>query len=132
MPDDFSAAALVSQAPDSLNRVVMTRPSVEQVMALAPDGAVLKAGQQLAVGDAWSAAGCDERAVWGSCRGSARHPYQVLCDQTGPAFKCSCPSRKFPCKHALGLLLLWSAGTVPDAAGPADFARDWQDARRKK
>ena len=23
-----------------------------------------------------------------------------------PAFRCSCPSRKFPCKHGLGLLLL--------------------------
>ena len=27
-------------------------------------------------------------------------------DSTGPAYKCSCPSRKFPCKHALGLLFL--------------------------
>jgi len=26
-----------------------------------------------------------------------------------PAFKCSCPSRKFPCKHGLGLLLLYAS-----------------------
>ncbi|HYE72986.1 MAG TPA: SWIM zinc finger family protein, partial [Blastocatellia bacterium] len=33
-------------------------------------------------------------------------PYQTQIDLSEPAFKCSCPSRKFPCKHALGLFLL--------------------------
>src|ERR1700722_5459250 len=111
----------------------MTRPSVEQVMALAPDGVALHAGQRLAGGAPWSAAGCDERAVWGSCRGSARHPYQVVCDLTGPAFKCSCPSRKFPCKHALGLLLLWAehSPAVPEGPAPPETAA-WLAARAAK
>ena len=29
-----------------------------------------------------------------------------MVDLSGPAYRCSCPSRKFPCKHVLALLLL--------------------------
>jgi SWIM zinc finger len=42
----------------------------------------------------------------------------------GPAYRCSCPSRKFPCKHALALLLNWANGLVPQAPVP-DFAMSW-------
>ena len=45
-------------------------------------------------------------AVWGLCQGSGKEPYQTQINLIGPAFHCSCPSRNFPCKHALGLLLL--------------------------
>jgi len=68
--------------------------------------------------------------VWGECRGSAAAPYRAVVDLSGPAYRCSCPSRKFPCKHVLALLLLWSEGSVPDdAAGPPDWAASWLDAR---
>ena len=33
--------------------------------------------------------------------------------------QCSCPSRKFPCKHALGLLMRWADSGVPDGARAA-------------
>ena len=54
----------------------------------------------------WQNVGQDERALWGECQGSGAKPYQTVVDLSEPAFKCSCPSRKFPCKHALGLFLL--------------------------
>jgi hypothetical protein len=97
---------------------------VEQVRALAPDAAGLQAGMKLATPAPWTDAGSDERGVWGSCRGSAKLPYQVACDLSGPAYRCSCPSRKFPCKHALGLLLLWAAESpvVAPGAPPPDVA----------
>ncbi len=44
----------------------------------------------------------------GLCQGSGRQPYQARVDLAEPAFKCSCPSRKFPCKHGLALLLLFA------------------------
>jgi hypothetical protein len=93
-------------------------------MALAPDAAALAAARKLAVSEAWSEAGTDERAVWGACRGSARLPYQVVCDTIGPAYRCDCPSRKFPCKHSLALLLLWADGSpaVPEGNPPAEAA----------
>ncbi|HEX3425427.1 MAG TPA: SWIM zinc finger family protein [Acidimicrobiales bacterium] len=108
----------------------MGRPTVEQVKALAPDAASLHAGQRLATAAPWSGTGCDDRAVWGTCRGSAKLPYQVACDTEGPAYKCSCPSRKFPCKHALALLLLWAHGApiVTDGSPPPDVAA-WLAAR---
>lgn len=51
--------------------------------------------------------GGDGIAIWGECQGSGAKPYQVQIELAEPAFKCSCPSRKFPCKHGLGLLLIF-------------------------
>ncbi len=56
----------------------------------------------------WTGVGRSERAIWGLCQGSGKDPYQARVDMSEPAFKCSCPSRKFPCKHGLGLLLLYA------------------------
>lgn len=54
-----------------------------------------------------------------------------MVDLAGPDYKCSCPSRKFPCKHALGLLLLWSAGSV-GAGTPARWAQTWLVGRAER
>lgn len=94
------------------------------MLALAPDGSAAKAGRGLATARPWRGTGCDETAVWGLCQGSGANPYQTCVDLAGPAYRCSCPSRKFPCKHALGLLLLWSAGAV-DAGQPPDWVAAW-------
>ncbi|MET7305026.1 SWIM zinc finger family protein, partial [Embleya sp. NPDC005575] len=96
---------------------MLERWTAEQVLALAPDAASRKAGSRLAVPRPWSAAGAAEfaggaGAVWGVCAGSGVTPYRTVVDLTGPASQCSCPSRKFPCKHVLGLLLLWAADPV--------------------
>ncbi|MEV0295165.1 SWIM zinc finger family protein [Nocardia sp. NPDC050710] len=100
-----------------------TRWTETQVSALAPDASALAAARKLA--GRWRDAGYRDRAVWGLCQGSGAHPYQTVVDLSGPAYRCSCPSRKFPCKHALSLLLRWSAGAVPESATVADFAAGW-------
>jgi SWIM zinc finger len=104
---------------------VPNRWTTEQVLALAPDTGSQRAAARLAGQAHWSGAGALGLVVWGLCAGSGQHPYQTAVDLSGPAYKCSCPSRKFPCKHALGLLLGWAAGAVPEAAAPADFAASW-------
>ncbi|MFF9766955.1 SWIM zinc finger domain-containing protein [Streptomyces sp. NPDC053086] len=111
------------------------RWTADQVLALAPDAASRKAGSRLGAAGPWSGTGSGERAVWGLCKGSGSRPYQTvvdLADATGPAYKCSCPSRKFPCKHALGLLLLWTGddGAVPAGEQPPDWAGQWLAGRR--
>lgn len=78
----------------------------EQIFALAPDDASKKAGKDLANPAKWVSKGINEKALWGECQGSGSKPYQTQVDLQNIAFKCSCPSRKFPCKHGLGLLLL--------------------------
>ncbi|MEV6163710.1 SWIM zinc finger family protein [Streptomyces sp. NPDC052052] len=102
------------------------RWTAEQVLALAPDEASRRAGSRLGTAGAWSGCGCDgSGAVWGRCRGSDSRPYQTVVDTTGPACTCTCPSRKFPCKHALGLLLVWASGA---SALPTGEVPDWADA----
>ncbi|MGW7575232.1 SWIM zinc finger family protein [Streptomyces sp. NPDC054765] len=109
------------------------RWTTDQVLALAPDEASRKAGGKLAAPGPWSETGADGSAVWGQCKGSGKKPYQTVVDIDGPAFKCSCPSRKFPCKHALGLLLLWAGdGREVAAAEPAQWAGEWLAGRRER
>ena len=102
----------------------------ERVLALAPDVPSQRTARSLASGRAWPTTGAGTGALWGECRGSSAAPYRAVVDLSGPAYRCSCPSRKFPCKHVLALLLLWSEGSVPnDAAGPPDWAGSWLTGR---
>ena len=113
------------------------RWTADQVLALAPDASSRKAGSKLGAAGPWSEAGrSEEGTVWGLCKGSGSKPYQTvidIADAAGPAYKCSCPSRKFPCKHALGLLLLWAGGdgAVPPGQVP-DWAEQWMEGRRQR
>ncbi|MGW0394091.1 SWIM zinc finger family protein [Streptomyces sp. NPDC003042] len=109
------------------------RWTAEQVLALAPDEASRKAGGKLGGAGPWSqTGGSASGAVWGLCKGSGSKPYRTVVDLTGPAYKCSCPSRKFPCKHALGLLLLWAAEGMGDPAQAPDWAGEWLAERAAK
>ena len=108
----------------------MERWTPEHVLSLAPDAPSRKAATKLSAPAPWSGTGCDTAtptaAVWGECKGSGSTPYRTVVDLTGPAYQCSCPSRKFPCKHALALLLRWSAGDTAEAAADAPaWAADW-------
>jgi hypothetical protein len=103
-------------------------PTAEQIRTLAPDASAARAGEGLADPRRWSALGRTETAAWGLCQGSGSSPYQTSVDLSGPAYRCSCPSRKIPCKHALGLLFLVADGKVP-AASPADWAASWLESR---
>lgn len=105
----------------------MTRWTLQQVAKVAPDDSSLAAARKLARPGPWSDTGSTESLLWGKCQGSGKTPYQVSIDLTAPAFRCSCPSRKFPCKHGLALLLLWveGSGSVQDVDEAAAFAREW-------
>jgi hypothetical protein len=109
-------------------RVPDERWSPAQIAALAPDAGSLAGARRVSGPGHWRAAGAIDDVLWGLCRGSGTNPYQVCVDLSGPAYRCSCPSRKFPCKHALGLLLLWSGGGAFDTP-PADFAAEWAAGR---
>ncbi len=100
------------------------RWQVEQVLALAPRPSSVSAAQPLAVPARWTSTGCDDRAVWGRCIGTSAEPYECAVDHLDVAFRCSCPSRVLPCKHALALLLLWARGQVAEGSAPP-FAASW-------
>jgi SWIM zinc finger len=107
--------------------------SVEQVLALAPDPAAARAGRDLSSSHKWQAFARNDAAVWGHCKGSAAEPYKTVIDLAEPAFKCTCPSRKFPCKHGLGLFLIYASnpGSIPAGDVPP-WAAEWLAKRIEK
>jgi hypothetical protein len=121
---------MMNAGPERTGRGMRTLSS-EQVLGLAPDAAAAKAAHGQAIRSRWSGLGHDEQAVWGECRGSGASEYQVAAALSDYAVRCSCPSRKVPCKHALGLLLLLTAGDVPAAASPG-WVGDWLAARSRR
>ncbi|CAG0987289.1 hypothetical protein PHYC_02094 [Phycisphaerales bacterium] len=69
----------------------------------------------------------DETILFGQCAGSGKEPYQVSCDfarPDQPTYRCSCPSRQFPCKHCVGLMFAYVLKKPSFKTGevPADLA----------
>lgn len=107
--------------------------SLEEITRLAPDEASIRAAKSLTSPGKWPTLGASEVALWGECQGSGSKPYQVQMDFAGPAFRCSCPSRKFPCKHGLALLLLQAEKPQTFAADPPPaWVEEWLASRRNK
>src|SRR5437016_48024 len=123
---------LANVVDGALTEVELPRWSADQVLSLAPDAAAQRAARSLAGDKGWCESGVSAGevppTVWGLCQGSGVQPYQTCVDLTEPAYRCSCPSRKFPCKHTLALLLRWTSGAAPDAPAPA-WVHEWQASR---
>lgn len=104
--------------------------TVEQVLALAPDASSASSARGLASSRKWPLLASQGQAVWGECQGSGSSPYQTRVDLSEPAFKCSCPSRKFPCKHGLALLLLYASdrNSFTEAEAPG-WVSEWLASR---
>lgn len=128
---------VLSVSPRSV-LVVSDRWSIDDVWAVAPDAASRKAAVKVAKAASWPQRGAvaapagGASAVWGECQGSGSKPYLAavhLDGGTGPAYKCSCPSRKIPCKHILGLLALWAQGEVGDREDKPSWVGSWLDGR---
>lgn len=108
--------------------------TTETVAALAPDQASLKAASKLMKSAKWPVLLFDDPShlVWGECQGSGANPYRVVFDVSDQGYKCTCPSRKFPCKHALALM--WLYAETPQEFGAGDvpeWVTDWLGRRRK-
>jgi Family of unknown function (DUF5691)/SWIM zinc finger len=108
--------------------VTVERWSPARVAALVRDPSALRAARAVSGAAHWPASGEFDDVLWGLCQGSAAQPYQVCVDLAGPAYRCSCPSRRLPCKHALGLLLRWSVEPF-GAGGPPAWAAEWRAGR---
>lgn len=106
---------------------------LQAVEKLAADQASLKAAAGLARPGKWSGVGAshDAALIWGECAGSGANPYRVMADLRDLGNKCTCPSRKFPCKHVLALLWLRAEAVVPFPGGETpDWVSDWLGRRR--
>lgn len=80
----------------------------------------------------------DNTVIFGKCKGSGKNPYNVSVDfsQENPIFRCSCPSRQIPCKHAVGLMWAYNQGmTFETTEIPEDLAekmKKYADRKEKK
>lgn len=106
---------------------------LKTIEALAPDQASLGAASKLTKLSNWVRLESQEGLLWGECQGSGANPYRVVVDAGDQGYKCTCPSRKFPCKHALALM--WIDATAPASFKPAsdipEWVNDWLGRRRK-
>jgi hypothetical protein len=105
----------------------------DQAAALVTDAGTLKRGRELAGPAKWGNLGRTDTTAWGECAGSGSKPYLTGIDLSEPAFKCSCPSRVFPCKHGAGLLLLLARQPALLPAGsPPIWLAEWLEKRQAK
>ena len=101
---------------------------------LAPDQASLKAASKLVKPGKWPVRGRADAAnvIWGECQGSGSNPYRVIADAVDHGYKCSCPSRKFPCKHVLALMWQFAEDEPAFVATePPDWVGDWLGRRKR-
>src|SRR5262245_37228819 len=109
----------------------LTKDKIEQ---LAPDQASLGAALKLMKPASWPLLAREADALlWGECQGSGSVPYRVIVSPRDVAYKCTCPSRKFPCKHVLAVM--WMHCDKPERFEPAavpDWVQEWLARRRPK
>jgi hypothetical protein len=85
------------------------------IAAAAPNAEAAKNGRGLLLKNKFLALhhSPDETLWFGQCQGSGKTPYLCSADfavPEKPVYRCTCPSRQFPCKHALGLLYALAEG----------------------
>src|SRR5512145_2445216 len=99
---------------------------------MAPDQGALSAASALLKAAKWPVRAQAGALIWGECQGSGANPYRVVADTADIGSKCTCPSRKFPCKHAIALMWMFvdDAGAFQPGAIP-DWVNDWMGRRRK-
>ena len=108
----------------------------ELIRSVAPNAAAVSNGKKIsASGDFRTLSKtADETLIFGECMGSGKNPYHTSADFSGesPVFRCSCPSRQFPCKHSLALMFEWLAKkpfTVSEI--PEDIAQKREKAAKR-
>lgn len=80
------------------------------ILLLSPNAAAASNGRKLSQSGKFQSRGqnADANMYWAECAGSGKNPYRTSIDfsisESAPTCRCSCPSRQFPCKHALGLM----------------------------
>ena len=105
--------------------------TLERIEALAPDQGSLAAARKLLKPSSWPTLAEGEGLVWGECQGSGATPYRVVVNEADAGYKCTCPSRKFPCKHSLALMWMRADKSSAFVSAPVpEWVKDWLSRRR--
>jgi uncharacterized Zn finger protein len=105
----------------------------DMILAKCPDEASKKASRDHSNPKKWLCFFADERAVWGEIKGSGKEPYKVQIDLKDSGSKCSCPSKKQPCKHQIGLFLCYvkNQGSFKLSEQP-EVIKEWLNKRDQR
>ncbi|MCC6510816.1 MAG: hypothetical protein IT423_17050 [Pirellulaceae bacterium] len=107
------------------------------VESAAPNSAAVANGRGLIVKGKFVALSHshDKTVMFGECKGSGASNYKCSCDfiePSKPVYRCTCPSRQFPCKHSIGLMLAWVDGKKFSGADvPADLLAKREKAEQR-
>ncbi|WP_448953196.1 SWIM zinc finger family protein [Labrys neptuniae] len=105
--------------------------TLAKIEELAPDQGSIDAARKLLKPSLWPTVAQDEQGlIWGECQGSGSLPYRVVVSEADLGYKCSCPSRKFPCKHTLALMWMRADDKPFGPAERPDWVADWLSRRR--
>lgn len=108
--------------------------SDRDIAQLAPDPGALERARPLVNTRRWRSAGAVDQLLWAEFP-TPGNPYFVAAQMTEiPAFYCTCPVKRKPCKHVLALLLLASRGDDVFVAGqpPPEWVTAWLNRRQRK
>lgn len=106
----------------------------QQILALAPNAAAASNGRKISQkgGFVKLERTQDDTLYMGECTGSGKSNYITSADyidENNPVFRCTCPSRQFPCKHSLALMYEILANKE---FGICEVPEDIQKKREKK
>ena len=112
----------------------------QQILALAPNAAAASNGKKISQkgGFVKLERTEDDTLYMGECTGSGKSNYITSADyidENNPVFRCSCPSRQFPCKHSLALLyemLAKKEFTICEVPEDIQKKRDKKQAKENK
>lgn len=118
----------------------MRQITEQTISALAPNAAAAANGKKISQkgGFVKLEQSADDTFFLGECTGSGKSNYITTADfidSAQPVFRCTCPSRQFPCKHSLGLLYeMMSGKSFSVCEIPEDILqkRDKKQARAEK
>ncbi len=87
----------------------MREVTEQQILAMAPNPAAASNGKKISQkgGFVKLERTQDDTLYMGECTGSGKNNYITSADyidEDNPVFRCTCPSRQFPCKHSLALM----------------------------
>jgi len=108
--------------------------SEQLISSVAPNATAVSNGKKISTkgGFVKLYRSADDTFYMGQCKGSGKSDYITsvdFIDENSPIFRCSCPSRQFPCKHSLALLFEMAAKKTFEEC---EIPQDILDKRKKK
>lgn len=102
------------------------------ISKLAPDAGTVQRAQEVAHFRRWHLLAGNGRVIWGEY-GNPSDPFLVAADIENLAVYCTCPVRRKPCKHGIGILLCFLRynGNF-SVQEPPEWVQQWLENRERR